>query len=135
MDIRVQNLSWSCALFLLVEGVSNVTKQTRTGTLARVANVMSIIQMGFWVGYQDPTYELFTRSAFHLVGIIWLTEGNIAAGVADMILFYLMYELTCVYNLKKNKYIALATKIVFALSILEDIGLRVTAGLNFMTMI
>jgi hypothetical protein len=61
MDNRLQNLAWSATLALIVEGTSNVTKQSPQIIMARLANILTVVQMGFFVGYAQTSYDVQTR--------------------------------------------------------------------------
>lgn len=107
---------------VMVESISNVTIQNTPVILARVANALPIIQMGLFIGYQNSDYSQFTRSACYV-------SGQVAAVVADSMLFYLLYYLTEVYNVSHSKRITRLAKVVLAISIMLEVVYKVTLNL------
>lgn len=120
MDARLQNLAWSTTMALIVEGTSNAPKQTSQVIMARLANVLTVVQMGFFVGYEHHSYSLEVRAAMYV-------SGQLCAVAADILLFYLLFHIANLCNVSHYRLIWYASRLLLFIAVLLELSYKTAA--------
>lgn len=128
MDARLQNLAWTATMALIVEGTSNVSKQSKQVIMARLANVLTVLQMAFFIGYEQFTYSEDSRVAFYVV-------GQLCAVAADISLFYLLFHLANLFNVLEFNFIFYGSRLLMLIAVPLELTYKAFACVYYVSLL